>query len=95
MTAMGLPELLGRAVPFLTLGVVLGLVHFALLGLNVRLYLENTAVAGPVALHLLRLAGTAAAFAAIAPRGATALLAALAGFSAARFVVAHQVRRRP
>ncbi len=95
MSTLSLPELLGRAIPLLTLGVLLGLVHFTLLGLNVRLYLENTGVAGPVALHLVRLAGTTAAFAAIAPRGATALLCALAGFSAARFVVAHRDRRRP
>lgn len=75
---------LGEALPFALLGALLGAGHFAALRGNVTRYLEGGSPGPALALHLGRLLLSALGFALIAPAGAVALLAALAGFLAAR-----------
>jgi hypothetical protein len=89
------PLVLGRTAPFAALGAALGLAHFALLRLNVHLYLRGGSAVSPVALHVTRLACIGTAFLAISPRGPAALLSALAGFSVVRFAVARPHWRPP
>ena len=57
------------------------------------MYLVHGLRGGVVAAHAVRLLATAAALVVIARGGAVPVLAALAGFLAARFVAVAQVRR--
>lgn len=72
-------------------GFALGLAYFAALRANVRLYADGRPAAA-LAVHAARTAVVVAAAVAAARAGAVPLLAALAGFVAARTVV---VRRTP
>jgi hypothetical protein len=89
MNAHAPPALLALA--FLVAGAALGLAQLALLRLNVQLYLRGQGLLAPLALHLARALLAAAAFILIAPRGAVALLLALAGFTAGRLVLARRL----
>ena len=72
------------------IGFVLGAAWFGTLRINTTLYLAGGALWQPVLLQLLRLATIGAAFFAFARQDALALLAALAGFLAARAVALHR-----
>jgi F1F0 ATPase subunit 2 len=74
------------------LGAALGFAYFNALRLNARLYLAEGPLWQPVVLHLLRIVGVVSAFVLIAPYGAGALLGALAGFVAMRFVLVRPER---
>jgi F1F0 ATPase subunit 2 len=76
-------------IPIVTalLGAALGFAYFRALRLSARLYVAGGPMWRPVVLHVVRIVGVVAAFVLIAPHGAGALLGALAGFVAARFVV--------
>jgi F1F0 ATPase subunit 2 len=63
-------------------GLLLGVGHVAALGWNVRLYLAGDR-GRAIALHVLRFGAVTAAMWLAAQRGAGALLAAAAGFTAA------------
>jgi len=66
-------------------GFALGIAHFVTLRANVRLYVTPGPVWRPIALNLLRLGMTGAAFAAaVVFGGAIAVLAGLTGFLLAR-----------
>lgn len=90
MTSM----LLAKALLYLTLGGVLGAAYFSALDWNVRLYAEAGAGWKALQLHLGRLLGAVAVFAILARMGALPLLAAFAGFLAARTIAVsrHRVR---
>lgn len=66
---------------FLLLGVVLGAGYFALLHAEVGQFVRGAPARYAITTHLLRLATAALVFWLIAQYGATALLAALAGFT--------------
>jgi N-ATPase, AtpR subunit len=69
-------------------GFALGIAHFVTLRANVRLYVAPGPVWRPIALNLLRLGMTVAAFAAaVVCGGAIAVLAGLVGFLLARTVL--------
>lgn len=76
--AIALPALIALA-----LGAALGRAYLALLRVNVRLYVARRAAAA-IALHVARLGGAAVGLGLAARAGAPALLAAAAGFTAAR-----------
>lgn len=84
MSAARVTDLLRDGAPFVLLGTLLGAGYFAALRVNVERYLSGRSPGAAVALHLGRLAVTAAAFALIAPAGAVPLLGALLGFMLAR-----------
>jgi len=75
------------------LGAALGFAYFRALRLNARLYVIGGPLWRPVVLHLARIAGVVSAFVLIAPFGVGALLGALAGFVAARFVLVRPEER--
>ncbi len=68
---------------FLVAGVVLGAGYFALLRAEVGQFVRGAAASYAIMTHLLRLAAAVLMFWLIAQYGATALLAALAGFTLA------------
>lgn len=76
------------------LGAALGFAYFHALRLNAQLYVCGGKLWRPVVLHLARIVGVVLAFVLIAPFGAAALLGALAGFVAARFIVVRPERSR-
>ena len=78
---------------FCGIGMALGVAHFCGLRRDTRMYLVRGLCGGVVAAHAVRLLATAAAFLFIARSGAIPLLAALAGFLAARFAVVARMRR--
>jgi F1F0 ATPase subunit 2 len=84
-----------QAAMFAVLGVAVGVLHFRGLRETTRLYLGGGPKARPIALHALRVIVTAAVFVGIAQRGAVALLAAFAGFVAARVIAVARARREP
>lgn len=84
---------LAMLVLFAALGAAAGLAYFWALRANLRLYFERRGWAA--VLLALRLMGVAALFWLIAQAGAAALIAALAGFLAARFLFLLGVRRQP
>lgn len=85
-------DLAGPAL-FAAVGAAAGLAYFWALRGNLRLYLEGRNRAAAVL--ALRLAVTAAVFWLIAGQGAAALIAALGGFLAGRFLFMRWVRRQP
>ncbi len=78
---------------FGALGLALGLAHFHGLRRDTRRYLARRVFAVPVPLHLGRILATTAALVFLARSGGVALVSALAGFLAARFVVVARARR--
>jgi F1F0 ATPase subunit 2 len=84
--------LLGLAL-FGALGLALGLAHFHGLRRDTRRYLARGVRLGGVALHAARVLTTVAVLVLIARSGAAHLLAATAGFVAARFVAVTRARR--
>jgi F1F0 ATPase subunit 2 len=78
---------------FAAVGFALGLLHFHGLRRDARRYLARGMSAGTVALHAARILGSVAVLVLIARGGAIPLVAALAGFLAARFVAVAQARR--
>ena len=74
-------------------GLALGLAHFHGLRGDTRRYLAHGVRAGAVAAHVARVLASAAALVIVARSGAGPLLAALAGFLAARFVAVARARR--
>lgn len=78
---------------FHTLGLAVGLAHFYGLRRDTRRYLARGARLGGVALHAARVLATVAVLVLIARSGALHLLAAAAGFVAARFVTVSRARR--
>lgn len=77
------------------LGLGLGLVHFHGLHHGTRAYLAGGVGLRTVAFHLVRLLVTGAAFVVIARHGAVPLLAAFAGFVAARRIATARARESP
>jgi F1-F0 ATPase (N-ATPase) AtpR subunit len=75
------------------IGVALGLAHFYGLRRDVGMYLVGGMRGRVVAAHATRLLATAAALVFIARSGAVPLLAALAGFLAARSMAVAKARR--
>ncbi len=75
------------------IGLALGLAHFHGLRGDTRRYLAHGVRAGAVAAHVARVLATTAALVFLARSGVVALLAALAGFLAARFVAVTRSRR--
>lgn len=86
--------MLPSAAAALLAGLLFGLVYFAMLGRSVALFLHGAGALLAVGMTLMRLAAAAAAFALAARFGAPALLGALLGFLAARFV-ALRLHRSP
>lgn len=78
---------------FGALGFALGLAHFYGLRRDARRYLARGMSLGTAAGHAARLLASAAVLVFIARTGAIPLVAALAGFLAARFVAVAQARR--
>jgi F1F0 ATPase subunit 2 len=81
--------------PFGAIGLALGLAHFAGLRRDASRYLARGVQAGIVAGHAARLLASVAVLVLVARSGALPLLAALAGFLAARFVAVAQAQRSP
>ncbi len=71
-------------IAFLGLGVAVGTLHFLLLARDTRLLVDGGSIVRFVSLRIVRLALAAAAFALAAWVGWPSLLAAAAGFMAAR-----------
>jgi len=67
-------------------GLAAGLAYFAVLRVNVRLYLNGTARWQPLILHGVRTTAAVALFWVLANQGAAPMLAGLAGFITARFI---------
>lgn len=89
---MTMSDLVSPAV-FAALGVALGLAYFWLLRANLRLFFRGRGQA--VAVLVLRLAAAGTVFWLIAGWGAAALIPALAGFLAGRFLFLRWSRRQP
>ena len=89
MTVGSLASLGGYAV----LGAAMAGLHFYLLRVNSRLYLDGGPWWKPVALHIARMAATVAGFAALAAAGAGAVLAAFGGFLLARAALIRPMAR--
>ncbi len=81
------PQLTWAPFAFAAIGAALGLVYFALLDRAVRAHVAGAPVRRIAGLHVLRGAAALGVFWLLAQHGATALVAALAGFVAARVVV--------
>jgi F1F0 ATPase subunit 2 len=77
------------------IGFALGVAHFHGLRRDTRRYLAHGVRLWAVAMHMARVLATAAALVFLARSGAVALVAALAGFLAARFVAVARARRPP
>jgi F1F0 ATPase subunit 2 len=75
---------------FFTLGALLGYVHLAALGLNVRLYLVGVSRWFALLVHSTRLLAIVAAFTFCAHRSALALISSVAGFQIMRTVALHR-----
>jgi len=73
-------------------GFALARVHLAALAVNVRLYLTPGTAWRPVGLHVVRLAVVVTSFTIAAMFGASALIAALAGFTLGRGLALGQHR---
>jgi hypothetical protein len=72
-------------------GIALGTAYFLLLQRSVRQTLSGAAMTQVLPLYVLRIAGAAGAFWAIAQYGALALVLALAGFLIGKFLVQWRV----
>jgi F1F0 ATPase subunit 2 len=77
------------------IGFALGLAHFHGLRRDAHRYLARGMSPRTVALHAARLLASAAVLVLVARSGAIPLIAALAGFLAARFVAVARARRSP
>jgi F1F0 ATPase subunit 2 len=82
-----------RIVSYATLGALFALVHFSVLGWNVRLYVNYGAGWNALFVHLTRLAAVAVVFAFCARQGALPLLSSLLGFQMARTTAVNRQRR--
>jgi hypothetical protein len=89
------PTILVAIALFGGIGVALGLAHFHGLRLDTRSYLARGLRVGAVAAHAARLLATAAVLVFIARIGIVPLIAALAGFLAARFIAVARARGLP
>jgi F1F0 ATPase subunit 2 len=78
---------------FVPAGVLLGAVYFGLLLRTVRLHAAGAAAPGVAPLYLLRIGLAVAGFWFAAQQGALPLLAALAGFLVARYVMQRRYGR--
>lgn len=78
----------------LCIGFLAGALHFASLHWNVRLIVAGSP-GGTLALQLLRMAGVAVLFVALAKLGPCALLCGAAGLLLARFAILQRVRGAP
>ena len=87
------PMNLLAAALFAALGFALGLAHFYGLRRDARRYLARGMSLGTALGHAARILGSVAVLVVIARSGAIPLVAALAGFLAARFVAVAQARR--
>lgn len=85
-------NLLGGAL-FAAVGFALGLAHFYGLRHDARRYLARGVSPGTALLHAARILASVAVLVLIARSGAIPLVAALAGFLAARFVAVARARR--
>jgi hypothetical protein len=95
MTAADAAQLAALAVAGLLAGFAVGMVYFCLLRINARLYAEGGLRRGAIALHAARLAAAALFFWSAATFGSVPLVAALAGFVAARTVLLRRMVARP
>jgi len=73
-------------VAFVSFGAMLGFGYLAVLGLNVRLYLDSGAAWMALVVHATRVLATIAALTLCAHRGALALISTVAGFHVMRTV---------
>ena len=87
--------LLLTVLSYAVVGLAAGLAYFAVLRINIRLYLDGTARWQPLILHGVRIAAAIALFWVLATRGAAPMLAGLAGFVTARFVALKSKAERP
>lgn len=78
---------------FLVLGALLCAAYLGALRWNVRLYCRGRGAPLALMIHVLRMLGTAAAFAAMARAGAAPLLCAAAGFHCVRIFALGAQRR--
>ena len=76
------------------MGIAMGAAWCTSLRANTDLYLTGDSVWRPIGLHVLRLAAVGIAFALVAHEGALPLLAALAGFLAARTLAMRGTRTK-
>ena len=82
-------------ISYTVVGMAAGLAYFAVLRINLRLYLDGNARWRPLILHGIRTVAAAVLFWVLATRGAAPLLAGLAGFVTARFVAQRWREERP
>ena len=80
---------------YAVVGFAMGLAYFAVLRINVRLYLDGTVRWQPLILHGVRIATAVALFWVLATQGAASMLAGLTGFVTARFVALRWKEERP
>jgi len=83
------------AVLALPAGALLGHLQLAALRRNLHTYLERGVEPSGIAAHALRLAAVSAAFVALVPLGASALVGALSGWTLARALWLHKTRSTP
>jgi F1F0 ATPase subunit 2 len=77
---------------YCAVGMVLGAIHFVALRRNVGAYVADGFKAWTVVLHVARLMLVGLVFVWLARRGGVLVLAALAGFTVARLIVARRAR---
>lgn len=85
--------LLLTVISYAAVGLAAGLAYFAVLRINVRLYLDGSARWRPLILHGFRIAAAVALFWVLATRGAAPMLAGLIGFLTARFAAQRWAQR--
>jgi F1F0 ATPase subunit 2 len=78
--------LLLTVLTYAVVGLAAGLAYFAVLRVNVRLYVDGSSSWCPLILHGVRIAVAVGLFWILAIQGAAPMLAGLAGFVTARFV---------
>lgn len=87
--------LLVTVISYAAVGLAAGLGHFAMLRINVRLYLAGNARWRPLILHGVRIAVAVALFWVLATQGVAPMVSGLAGFVAARFVAMRWKEEHP
>jgi F1F0 ATPase subunit 2 len=81
-----------RMAVYVALGALIGMVYFAALAWNVRLYTGHGAGRNALLLHLARFAVAVAAFTLCARQGAAPMLASFGGFLAIRTIAVNHYR---
>ena len=76
---------------FMILGVLVGVIYFALLRINAALYVRREQRLAALVLHAARMGAIGLLFYGLAMWGAAPLVATFAGFVAVRMVVVHRV----